>query len=56
MRTETRSSAMPFPIPNTDPAELGLDPGRLGWICDRIEADVAAGHHPGAQVAKRSTG
>jgi len=42
---------MSFPIADADPAELGLDPVRLERLCARIEADIAAGHHPGAQVA-----
>lgn len=41
----------PFPLPPASPAELGLDPDRLERLCARIEADIAAGHHPGAQVA-----
>lgn len=41
----------PFPMPDATPAELGLDPERLERLCARIAADVAAGHHPGAQVA-----
>lgn len=40
-----------FPMPEAAPADLGLDPARLERLCARIEADVAAGHHPGAQVA-----
>ncbi|WP_206932202.1 serine hydrolase domain-containing protein [Roseococcus thiosulfatophilus] len=42
---------VPFPLPEASPAELGLDPGRLEALCARIEADIAAGHHPGAQLA-----
>ena len=42
---------MSAPIPDADPAELGLDPARLERLCARIEADIMAGHHPGAQVA-----
>ncbi|MBS7810183.1 serine hydrolase domain-containing protein [Roseococcus pinisoli] len=41
----------PFPMQDATPAELGLDASRLERLCDRIEADIAAGHHPGAQVA-----
>lgn len=41
----------PFPMQDATPAELGLDPSRLDRLCDRIESDIAAGHHPGAQVA-----
>lgn len=40
-----------FPLPSASPAELGLDPAKLDLISARIEADIAAGHHPGAQVA-----
>ena len=40
-----------FPLPDATPAELGLDPARLERLCARIETDIAAGHHPGAQVA-----
>lgn len=40
-----------FPLPNASPAELGLDSAKLDLLCARIEADIAAGHHPGAQVA-----
>lgn len=41
----------PFPLPEASPSELGLDAGKLELVCARIEADIAAGHHPGAQVA-----
>ena len=41
----------PFPLPDASPAELGLDPARLDALCARVEADIAAGHHPGAQLA-----
>jgi len=51
MDRETRRNFMSFPIPDADPAELGLDPVRLEQLCARIEADIAAGRHPGAQVA-----
>ncbi|MEI6162589.1 MAG: hypothetical protein WCP77_22385, partial [Roseococcus sp.] len=40
-----------FPLPTATPAELGLDPAKLDLISARIEANIAAGHHPGAQVA-----
>ncbi|WP_424810553.1 serine hydrolase domain-containing protein [Roseococcus sp. YIM B11640] len=40
-----------FPLPDATPEELGLDPARLDLMCRRIEADIAAGKHPGAQVA-----
>ena len=45
-----------FPMQDATPAELGLDPERLERLCDRIEADTAAGHHPGAQVALARNG
>jgi len=51
MSGEIRRNAMSFPVPDADPAELGLDPVRLERLCARIEADIVAGHHPGAQVA-----
>ena len=41
----------PFPLPTATPAELGLDPAKLDLLCARIEADIASGHHPGAQLA-----
>lgn len=40
-----------FPLPLSTPGELGLDTAKLDLICARIAADIAAGHHPGAQVA-----
>ena len=40
-----------FPLPDASPAELGMDLSKLDLMCARIEADIAAGHHPGAQVA-----
>lgn len=46
----------PFPMQDATPAELGLDPARLERLCARIEADIAAGHHPGAQVAVARNG
>lgn len=42
---------LPFPLPEASPADLGLDAARLEALCARIEADIAAEHHPGAQVA-----
>lgn len=42
---------MGFPIEAADPASLGLDPARLARLCAVIEAQVAAGEYPGAQVA-----
>jgi CubicO group peptidase (beta-lactamase class C family) len=42
---------LPFPLPEAHPSELGLCPDRLERLCARIQSDIAAGHHPGAQVA-----
>ncbi len=42
---------MGFQLPTADPSTLGLDKGRLEKLCARIERDIAAGMHPGAQVA-----
>lgn len=38
-------------LPAADPAELGLDPARLERACELIAEHVAAGRHPGAQLA-----
>jgi CubicO group peptidase (beta-lactamase class C family) len=40
-----------FPLPEAAPAELGLDALKLDALCARVEADIAAGLHPGAQLA-----
>lgn len=40
-----------FPLAEASPAELGLDSHKLELLTARIQADVAQGHHPGAQVA-----
>ena len=42
---------MTFPLAAADPADLGLDPKRLALLCTTIEAQIARGDYPGAQVA-----
>jgi CubicO group peptidase (beta-lactamase class C family) len=42
---------MTFPLPAATPEALGFDPERLERVCRRIERDIDAGRHPGAQVA-----
>ena len=42
---------MPFPLPESNPEALGLDPRPLDRLCAVIERHVAEGRHPGAQVA-----
>lgn len=42
---------MTFPLSEATPEALGLDPARLERLCAAIEGDIAAGHHPGAQLA-----
>ena len=42
---------MPFPLPESNPEALGLDPRPLERLCATIERHIAEGHHPGAQVA-----
>ena len=42
---------MPFPLPEADPASLGLDPAALARLAATIERHVAEGLHPGAQIA-----
>lgn len=42
---------MSFPLPESNPEALGLDPRPLQRLCATIERHVAEGHHPGAQVA-----
>lgn len=42
---------MAFPLPEANPEALGLDPRPLARMCAIIEGHVAAGYHPGAQVA-----
>ncbi|MCB4823461.1 serine hydrolase domain-containing protein [Roseicella aerolata] len=42
---------MSFPLPESNPEALGLDPRPLERLCATIERHIAEGHHPGAQVA-----
>jgi CubicO group peptidase (beta-lactamase class C family) len=42
---------MAFPLPESNPEALGLDPRPLDRLCATIERHIAEGHHPGAQVA-----
>ncbi len=42
---------MTFPLPESNPEALGLDPRRLEKLCGMIERHIAEGRHPGAQLA-----
>ncbi len=42
---------MPFPLPESNPEALGLDPRPLDRLCALVERHVAEHRHPGAQVA-----
>ncbi len=42
---------MTHPMPSAEPASVGLSASRLELLCRRIEAQVASGEYPGAQVA-----
>lgn len=42
---------MAFPLPESHPEALNLDPRPLARLCGIIERHIAEGHHPGAQVA-----
>jgi CubicO group peptidase (beta-lactamase class C family) len=42
---------MAFPLPESNPEALGLDPRPLERLCALIERHVAESRHPGAQVA-----
>ncbi|MFZ4409559.1 MAG: serine hydrolase domain-containing protein [Paracraurococcus sp.] len=42
---------MSFPLAESNPEALGLDPRPLERLCATIERHVAEGHQPGAQVA-----
>jgi CubicO group peptidase (beta-lactamase class C family) len=42
---------MAFPLPESNPEALNLDPRPLDRLCATIERHIAEGHHPGAQVA-----
>lgn len=48
---EGKDTAMSFPLPESNPEALGLDPRALERMCGVIERHIAEGHHPGAQVA-----
>lgn len=47
----TTTHARPSVLPSATPEELGLDPARLEQLYRLIESHIAAGKHPGAQVA-----
>lgn len=47
---------MAFPLPESNPEALGLDPRPLERMCAVIERHIAEGHHPGAQVAVARNG
>ncbi len=42
---------MAFPLPESNPEALNLDPRPLARLSAIIERHIAEGHHPGAQVA-----
>ncbi len=42
---------MAFPLTESHPEALNLDPRPLARLCAVIERHIAEGHHPGAQVA-----
>lgn len=42
---------MSFPLPESNPEALGLDPRKLDRLCAVIGRHIEEGHHPGAQVA-----
>lgn len=42
---------MTFPLPESNPEALGLDPRPLERLCRLVEQHIAEGHHPGAQLA-----
>jgi len=42
---------MTFPLPESNPEALGLDPIRLERLCGVIEKHIAEGQQPGAQLA-----
>jgi CubicO group peptidase (beta-lactamase class C family) len=42
---------MAFPLPESNPEGLGLDPRPLERLCAIIERHIGEGRHPGAQVA-----
>ena len=49
--TPREKNPMSFPLPESNPEALGLDPRPLERLCATIERHVAEGHQPGAQVA-----
>ena len=42
---------MSFPLPESNPEALGLDPRPLDRLCALIERHIAENRHPGAQLA-----
>src|SRR6478609_2947406 len=50
-QTPRERNPMSFPLPESNPEALGLDPRPLERLCATIERHVAEGHQPGAQVA-----
>ena len=42
---------MAFPLPESNPEALGLDPKPLAKLCATIERHIADGQHPGASLA-----
>lgn len=44
-------SLKPVALPHADPVELGLDPGQIERLFELIQAHLAEGRYPGAQVA-----
>ena len=42
---------MAFPLPESNPEALGLDPRPLDRLCAVVERHIAENYHPGAQVA-----
>ena len=51
MAKKTSETTMSFPLPSASPASLGLDPARLDILCAAIDRQIAAGQHPGGQIA-----
>lgn len=46
---------MTYKLPTATPAELGLDGAQLAALDQLVEAHVADGRHPGAQLAIAGT-
>jgi CubicO group peptidase (beta-lactamase class C family) len=42
---------MSFPLPESNPEALGLDPRPIARLCALVERHIAEGHQPGAQLA-----